>query len=550
MKHLVPFLSALLLLSVSFSCNPTEKPVTPIVKPNPEPKPDPTPEPGPDPTPEPVESIIYYDNMDKAECSGIWFDQSSSYLNPTGSGISNLTYKSAYAKLTNSFPSSNYPEASGNNGILYNSSSAFIQVSNIQLPKDEKTFKLSVGLYNPNNGNSVVSGKTFKIGITDEKSLSTDFHYLDFKVERFGKWAWATAIFEITSDKTENISIQISSLISQGRSDDLKLVSTTDSPDASISFDYAQSEPSYDFIERPKSNVEKADYKYVDHSATTYHSGKKVRNYEACYDIRRHNPMWVAFPCHEIYQEGGRTRPIVDPWRPDPYFNDGEQSVIYADDWNNWPENTSRYWSGTPDGKYTTRGHLLASSDRGAGNKNSLFELNVQTFYPTNIAPELFLNDTNNGDYDATHWGIVERLRQDQWVCSDTLYIVTGCAYEHENWIVYDDVLGNKQSETSKKCIMPTARYLLALRTKSGTSGKPIWKCSADEVMAIGFWFPQRFNKSTLAKLPSLSEYTFSVSEIEQKIGGEFNFFPLAPQEVKKSYTITDWPGLKAVCED
>jgi len=145
--------------------------------------------------------------MDKAECSGIWFDQSSSYLNPTGSGISNLTYKSAYAKLTNSFPSSNYPEASGNNGILYNSSSAFIQVSNIQLPKDEKTFKLSVGLYNPNNGNSVVSGKTFKIGITDEKSLSTDFHYLDFKVERFGKWAWATAIFEITSDKTENISI-------------------------------------------------------------------------------------------------------------------------------------------------------------------------------------------------------------------------------------------------------------------------------------------------------------------------------------------------------
>lgn len=159
----------------------------------------------------------------------------------------------------------------------------------------------------------------------------------------------------------------------------------------------------------------------------------------------------------------------------------------------------------------------------------------------------MYLNDTGDGSYDSSHWGIIERLRQDKWVCSDTLYVVVGCAYEHEDWVLYDDVSGSNYASTSKPCVMPTARYLLALRTKSGTSGKPIWKCSADEVMAIGFWFPQRFDKTTLSSLPPLSDYTFSVSEIESKIGGEFSFFPLAPAEALSQKKISDWPGLQEV---
>lgn len=62
--------------------------------------------------------------------------------------------------------------------------------------------------------------------------------------------------------------------------------------------------------------------------------------------------------------------------------------------------------------------------------------------------------------------------------------------------------------------------------------------------MAIGFWFPQRFNRNTVDVLPPLSEYMHSVSEIEKMAGSEFSFFPLAPSGVKDSYDVSDWPGL------
>lgn len=501
----------------------------------------------PDTPVEPEGTVIYYDSLDKSPSSGAWFDQGAAFRSPEGTGVENLGYKSAYAKIVNSWSSSGYPGASGVNGIYYTQNTSFIQVRNISLPDDARVYRLSVGLHNPEGGNTVVPGQTFSIGIADEEALMTSFVELEFDVKQYGKWSYATAVFEIESSATKHISIQIRSLVAQTRSDDLKLMTTAEVPSQGFSFIHSDPVPpvsTKDYAERPMTLRQNSDYKYVDHHATTYRTRKSVRNYEACYDIRRHNPVWVAFPCHAIWSEGGKTRPARDPWRPDPAFGEGEQSVIYASDWDNWPNNTYRYWGGVSDGKFTTRGHLLGSADRGCGNKNALLELNTQTFYPTNIAPELYLNDNNSGDYDATHWGIVERLRQDRWVCSDTLYIVAGCAYEHDDWIVYDDVSGNSKSATSKKCVMPTARYLVALRTKSGSTGKPVWKCSADELMAIGFWFPQRFNRNTVDVLPPLSEYMHSVSEIEKMAGSEFSFFPLAPSGVKDSYDVSDWPGL------
>ena len=94
---------------------------------------------------------------------------------------------------------------------------------------------------------------------------------------------------------------------------------------------------SYSWAEMPQTVRSSADYKYVTHRGTTYTSKESVRNYSACYDTRRHNPMWVAYPCHDIYWEGDYTRPKPDPWRPDPQFEQNEQSIIYATDWKNWP---------------------------------------------------------------------------------------------------------------------------------------------------------------------------------------------------------------------
>ena len=78
------------------------------------------------------------------------------------------------------------------------------------------------------------------------------------------------------------------------------------------------------------------------------------------------------------------------------------------------------YWSPMPSGKTVTKGHLMRSAERGCGNKNNPIDLNIQTFYPTNIAPERYLNETSSD----SHWDMIEQLLPDKWRCNDTLYVV------------------------------------------------------------------------------------------------------------------------------
>lgn len=303
------------------------------------------------------------------------------------------------------------------------------------------------------------------------------------------------------------------------------------------------------------------EYKYVTHYAATYRSGKYVRNYSACYDVRRHNPLWVAYPLHDIYKEGGYTRPKPDPWRPDPEMTEQEQSVIYASDWAGWPWSASKnkpkdpynYWS-VRQGKLSyIKGHLLRSADRGAGSTSRLLELNVQTFYPTNIAPERYerVKTVLKGDREEKtldHWTIVEGIAPDKWTCSDTLYVVTGCYYENDSHKVMDASNYGRLSSKSKECVVPTARYKVFLRTKSGNTGKSLSECKPSELMAVAFWFEQCFrNSNYFESLPPLSSVTMSVSELEKRLGGQFDFFPSVPDEVKNTWKSSDWPGLDRV---
>lgn len=555
-------LTAALVLGLS-SCKPEEMPKKPdpgIVDPEPNPNPEPTPNPDPEPNPEPVpppveESVVYYDNLDKvkSEGNGNYFNTWTDGRNMEGSGIEGVSYGGSHTSVRSSWSSTGYPGASGLNGVYYSKEGSYITISGIVLPTDKRTYKLSVGFCVYDRETPKDYKKAFKIEISDEYGKKS--HILDCTIDKYGSWYLAKSVFEVTSSETTKLNIKIEALADgvQGRTDDLRLVTTTET--ASVQYDFGHfgtpdpgPEPSLkDYIERPATLKPNSDYKYVDHRAKTYKTKQNVRNYEACYDIRRHNPMWVAFPCHRIYNEGGTTRPSKDPWRPDPAFKPEEQSIIYASDWNSWPNVSQRSYTAVPGGKYPIRGHLCGSADRGSGNRDVLLDLNVQTFYPTNIAPELYLNDNGGSNYWDSHWGLVERHRQDNWVCSDTLYIVVGCVYEDESWTVKDDTWSGQSSSSSKVCVMPTARYLVALRTKSGDTRKPIYECSANEVMAIGFWFPQRYQKATVSVLPPLADYIYSVSDIEKKIGSEFSFFPLAPEGVKDSYNINDWPGLSDI---
>lgn len=565
-KKLLPAILVVSLLFGFFACKPDtepDKPGSEIVKPEPEPEPNPEPEPEPEPKPEPeptpepvVETVVYYDNLDKVKATdnSHYFDTWTACRNMEGSGIANVTYTGAYTSVRSSYQSSGYPGASGVNGVYFSKESAWMAVNNIELPADKRTYKLTVGICPYQT--TAEPNKQYQITISDEHGKKEQL--LDHTITKHGSWWLATSIFEISSIQTTKLNIKIFALAAgaRGRIDDLRLVTTTGEATWTydLGHDGGQEPPvvqTKDYIERPQTLKQNAAYKYVDHRGTTYRSKKNVRNYEACYDTRRHNPMWVAYPCHKIYWEGGYTRPTKDPWRPDPKFQESEQSIIYATDWEDWPWSDNQgsptdkyhYWAPMPSGETVIKGHLMRSAERGCGDKNNPIDLNVQTFYPTNIAPEFYQNSTK----DDSHWEMIENILPNNWRCNDTIYVVAGCYYGDESWKLKDACNWGKTSSKSKDCVMPTARYKIVMRTKNGNTGKPIWQCSADEVMAIGFWFPQNFTGTYLSSLPALKDYIFSVSDIEKKIGNEFSFFPLAPAGVKDKYNINDWPGLSAI---
>lgn len=251
--------------------------------------------------------------------------------------------------------------------------------------------------------------------------------------------------------------------------------------------------------------------------------------------------MWVAYPLHECYREGSG-RSSTSSWRPDPNLTDDQQSIIYV--WSDQYPN-HQYWTNdvlTSLGRSDTwtRGHMLMSNYRPGKEE----EINLQTFYSTNIAPQGF-------DAFSAKWLQAEE-RALNYQCADTLYYVSGCYFANENWKEKDASNWGSLSPASKECIVPTHFYKVLLRTKSGNTGKPVSECTASELKAIAIWFehaeadPVSGATSDHDKWP-LTEADFcSVAELERRIGNEFTFFPDIPSAVKESCSLSDWSELIA----
>ena len=234
---------------------------------------------------------------------------------------------------------------------------------------------------------------------------------------------------------------------------------------------------------------------YVSHFASL--NNRTVRNYSFCYDKTLHVAHWVAYPLHSVYR-GSIDR--TDDFQYDP-------KVDYS-----WQPNLA---AGSYRGSYD-RGHQLPSADRTATR-----ELNLQTFYATNMTPQL------------------NRLNQDMWanleakvraqICNDTLYVVTGCYYANTNTTTTD--------RDGKVCPVPTNYFKVLLRTRTGTTGKRIADCSADELKAIGFWVDQK----SYGDIQPPASICMSVAEIEKKTG--FTFFPNIPESAAESVKAQNSPS-------
>lgn len=215
--------------------------------------------------------------------------------------------------------------------------------------------------------------------------------------------------------------------------------------------------------------------------------GTTRRNYSMCYDTQHYVARWVAYPMHSYYTSGSEKS---ETYYQDPSFTSSQQI-------------TDSYVNG----QTNSRGHQIAKAQR-----TVTAEARKQTNYYTNMTPQL--QSLNGGK-----WSSLEDKERTAWMCSDTLYVVSGCHFDNYNTTC--------QNNDGKTCPMPTHYFKVMLRTKAGNTGKRVQVCSASELICAGYWVENKDN--------DVATITFtSVSEIEQLTG--FTFFvnvPNAPKSTK-----------------
>lgn len=260
---------------------------------------------------------------------------------------------------------------------------------------------------------------------------------------------------------------------------------------------------------------EDADYIYKTYNttlvSTKYNVGGYRRNFTVCFDRDLRVAHWVAYPLHGCYTQPsvGRTDAwAYDPNTQPPAIAAGEQANIVRT-------------YGTGD----ARGHQCPSADR-----YNTTETNAMTFYATNIMPQ-------NSRFNSGSWGKLE-IKIREWaplvstrVRYDTLFVVTGTHFDGRTITDRD----------GKRVGYPDKCWKVLLQQKSNRN-KQIWECTADELKAIGFIFPN----SNAGEGMRLSEAACTVKEIEEQTGFTFfrNLDPGVADAVKNQKNITDWPGI------
>ena len=475
----------------------------------------------------PVETVFSLDFGNGA--GGVWAGANQEWKTQTGTGASTVTYAVNNVRINND----NYGSAgkySGASGkayakMFYNASTDYFVIQDISLPAGQTNFTLAFGAIFPADDVSLT--------VSADGAVWKPLVYTG--ASAYNTWTGTTVGFTL-AQPVPKLWIRLAPTGTERayglNFDDIRL--TTGGGGQQV--DLGTTVVGYRWAELPATPADMTHKKIHTFWASTVTSKQYLRNYTYCYDTRRHSPLWIAHPQHACYQEGGWTRPATDPWAQDPNMTVEEQAVMWPIDGR-----AKSLVSDTPEGPYQwQRGHLLASSYRGCGDKNNPAEINKQTFLACNISAQRM----DNSKAFQTLWAAAERRFTDQYVCADTLYCVSGAYFADENTRAYDCswISGDVRYslvEYSKECIVPTHYYKLLLRTRSGNLRKPIQECSAGELKAVGFWFENADVIKGSTALTLGAEFMVSVEEIEKITG--FTFFPDVPAEVKRQCVPSDW---------
>jgi DNA/RNA endonuclease G (NUC1) len=222
-----------------------------------------------------------------------------------------------------------------------------------------------------------------------------------------------------------------------------------------------------DWMELPA--MDNDAYGYYSHSFSM--KDKVYRNYSFAWSQKDLVSVWMAYPLCKTYTDKVVDR--TDAWNYDPILG---------------PELSCAPFSGYA-GDYA-RGHQVPSADR-----LCCREANEQTFYGTNIIPQL--NEHNEGI-----WSNLENRIRDIANASDTTYVVTGCVVDGSKEITTDS--------DGKNITVPVAYFKAVLRYKKGDAN--VWT-------GAGFYTE---HKNYLHNSANLKAVSMSIDELEEMTGHDF----------------------------
>lgn len=220
-------------------------------------------------------------------------------------------------------------------------------------------------------------------------------------------------------------------------------------------------------------------------------TGETGVNYSVEWDAMKRAQRWSCYQMYESLREGNTSRY---------YANSKKGEEQYPHDDFLLPDYqlpTDPYWGSGYD-----HGHICPSADR-----LSSFECNYQTFYLTNMQPQV---NAFNANVWANMEGMVRTWNRNSF--RDTLYVCKGGTIDDKNNILR--YIGTGASQ------IPVPKYFfMALLCKNSQGYK-----------AMAFWIE---HKAGYDDGNALKQYVISIDELEEKTG--IDFFCNLPDDIEDS---------------
>lgn len=234
-------------------------------------------------------------------------------------------------------------------------------------------------------------------------------------------------------------------------------------------------------------------------------------NYSTEWDYVKKSQRWSCYEMYKSLSEKNVQRyyptngdlqypfdPLLDKFPLVYYFNDNGAK-------------SDPFWSTGYD-----HGHICPSADR-----LSSSELNTQTFYLTNMQPQL--NSFNAAVWANMETAVRNLVTKNNYGFLDTLYVCKGGTIGTEGGTVSaaDQVL----TKTDKGLIVPKYFFCALLMVKNGS------------YYAIGLWFEHKADSTK-----SMKNYVVTIDELEARTG--IDFFCNLPDNIEDKVETQNIPSL------